>query len=140
MIKVHELMVTELLTLKEYDHLYKARQLMMENRIRHLPILNDKDECVGLLSQRDMLYASVSRFAEISEEERREIESSIPIREVMTHEIIAVEEDTNLHEATDFMTEHKIGCLPVLDGGKLVGILTESDFLKLVSRLLGKME
>ncbi len=140
MIAVRELMSTELLILKDTDSVSKVRHLMAEKHVRHIPIVNEANEFVGLVSQRDVLASTVSILADMDGEEIEALESAIPIREVMSTNMVAVDENTDLTEAAQFLLEHKIGCLPVLSHSKLVGIITESDFLKLVIKLLSKQE
>jgi CBS domain-containing membrane protein len=129
-------MTTMLITLEPLDSLKTARETMAGYRIRHLPIVTGDMEFVGLLSQRDILMASISRFADLDLKVRDQIESGIPIAEVMTTEVVTVSPNTPLTQAGDLLLEHKFGCLPVLEHGKLHGILTETDFVKLALRLL----
>jgi CBS domain-containing membrane protein len=139
-ITVGELMSTDLLTVEDSASLADARRLMTEEHIRHLPVVNGLQEFVGLLTQRDVLASSLSALAEVDREEREALESSIPVRELMHSDLAVVEEDTSLREAAVYLLQHKIGCLPVVSSGSLVGIITESDFLKLVIKLLDRFE
>jgi CBS domain-containing protein len=139
MITVKELMSRELHTLKPTDTIHQARELMVKKHIRHIPILDTQGRFVGLLTKRDVLAISVSALADIDAAERDELEAGIPIGEVMVTDIVVAEEDTNLLEAARFMLEQKHGCLPVLRGRQLVGILTEADFVKLALYLMEKM-
>lgn len=140
MMTTKDLMCRELYTLKPSDNVHQARQLMLDKRIRHVPIIDDGGEFMGLLTKRDILAASVSILADIDPAERDELEASIPISKVMITDIIAAEEDTPLYEAAKFMLEQKHGCLPVLQGSKLVGILTEADFVRFAIYLMDLME
>ncbi|MDY6993398.1 MAG: CBS domain-containing protein [Pseudomonadota bacterium] len=139
MIIVKDLMSPDLYTLKPTDSIYKARKLMLEKQIRHLPIVDNQDRFVGLLTKRDILALSVSVLADIDITEREELEAGIPIAEVMITDIVVAEEETNLIEAARFMLDQKHGCLPVLRGRQLIGILTEADFVKLALFLMEKM-
>ncbi|ROR32736.1 CBS domain-containing protein [Inmirania thermothiophila] len=136
MIRVADLMTTDLYTLRTTDSLRTARMAMTERRIRHVPVVDERNCFVGLVSQRDVLAASVSRLADIAPEERDAIESAIPVSEVMTTSVAAVDEDTPLLDAARYLLEHKYGCLPVLRGDRVVGIITETDFLRFVIHLL----
>ncbi len=140
MITVRELMSTDLLTLEDTATVAEARKLMLEERIRHIPVVNTMQEFVGLLTQRDVLEISVSALADVDSGERADLEASIPVHQVMTTDLAVVEEDTSLREAAQYLLEHKIGCLPVVAEGSLIGIITESDFLKLVIKLLDRFE
>lgn len=140
MITVADVMTRELVTLPDSASIWEARQIMTDRRIRHVPIVNGENEFVGLLSQRDVLATTVSILADVAPGEIRSLESSIPVSEVMTVQVVAVEEQTDLREAAQYMLEHKVGCLPVVGAGGLVGIVTETDFIKLVLELLDRVE
>jgi CBS domain-containing membrane protein len=131
-------MTTNLLTLRDTDSVARARALMAEHHIRHIPILDQAKQFVGLLSQRDVLASTVSILAEVDAEEVDALEASIPIREVMSTHVTVVDEDTELRAAAQAMLDHRYGCLPVVSGANLVGIITETDFLILAIRLLDR--
>jgi CBS domain-containing membrane protein len=138
-ITVAELMTRELFTLPEDASVWEARHLMAEHHVRHIPIVNAQDEFVGILTQRDVLATSVSVLAEVDASDIHALESAIPVKAVMTVEVTAVESTTDLREAARYMLEHKLGCLPVVDRKGLVGIITETDFIKLVLRMLERL-
>ncbi|HID98760.1 MAG TPA: CBS domain-containing protein [Thiotrichaceae bacterium] len=139
MITVKELMSRELYTLKPTDTLHQARDLMLKKQIRHIPIVDKEGKFVGLLTKRDVLAAGVSALADINTQERDELESSIPISEIMITDVLLAEEDTLLLEAARSMLKQKHGCLPVFRGHQLLGILTEADFVKLALYLMEKI-
>ncbi|MCK5876402.1 MAG: CBS domain-containing protein [Candidatus Marithrix sp.] len=140
MITVKDLMSSELYTLKPTDTIQHARELMLEKRIRHIPIVEEDGKFVGLLTKQDILAISVSALADIDVNERDELESNVPISEVMISEVVIAEENTNLIKAANFMLQQKHGCLPVFKDEKLIGILTESDFVKLSLYLMKKLD
>ena len=140
MLCVRDLMTSKVITLTPSDSVKSAREAMRNHRIRHLPVVTEEDEFVGLLSQRDILTASVSKFADLPEDVRDQIESGIPVTEVMTTEVMTISSKAPLHQAGDLLLRHKFGCLPVLDQGKLCGILTETDFLRLALRLIDEKQ
>lgn len=140
MITVKDLMSRHLYTLEPTDTVHHARELMINQRIHHIPIVDVQQQFVGLVTKHDILEISISALAEIDVKTRHELESSIPLIEIMTIDIIVAEEETSLLEAAKFMLEQRHGCLPILKEGRLTGILTESDFVKLALHLLGKME
>lgn len=140
MITVADLMTRHLFTLPDTASVWEARRLMAEHHVRHIPVVNSDNDFVGLLTQRDVLATGVSVLADVDAAEIQALESSIPIREVMTLTVMAVEEGSDLREAAQYMLEHKIGCLPVVNEKGLVGIITETDFLKLVLRLLDRLD
>ncbi len=138
MITVKQVMNCQLYTLKPTDTVHQARELMLNKKIRHVPIV-ENGEFVGLLTKRDILAVSVSALAEIDTTERDELEAGIPIAEVMVTDVVVAEEEANLLEAAQFMLEQKQGCLPIFRDNQLVGILTETDFVKLAIYLMKKM-
>jgi CBS domain-containing membrane protein len=140
MFKVSDLMTTDVFSLKETDSLRTARSMMSLARIRHIPVINDKDLFVGLLTHRDILGASISNFAEVDKTVRDEIDSGIPVQEIMRTDVKTVTPDTPLRQAAELLLHHKYGCLPVLVDRSLKGIVTESDFLKLTITLMDALE
>ncbi len=139
MITVKDLMSSELYTLKPTDTIQQARKLMLEKHIRHIPIV-EEGKFVGLLTKQDVLAVSVSALADIDITERNELESHVPISEVMISEVVIAEENTNLGKAAQFLLQQKHGCLPIFRDGKIIGILTESDFVRLALYLMKKMD
>jgi CBS domain-containing membrane protein len=134
-LKVRDIMSTDLVTLKEDDDLGLAENVMRFGRIRHLPVVN-KGKLVGLVTHRDILRAQVSSLAEIPLEERNELKLSIPAREIMKKDIETISPDETVLDAAKILKENKYGCLPVVNNRKLIGIITEADFIDLVIRAL----
>jgi CBS domain-containing membrane protein len=139
-LKVNDLMTTKVFSLQENDNLQTARSIMALGRIRHIPIVNKKEEFVGLLTHRDLLSVTISKLADIEVEVQDEIDASIPIREIMRRDVTTVAEDLDLREAAEILLKHKYGCLPVVRDKRLVGILTEADFLKLTISLMDALD
>ena len=138
MIVVKDLMTSAPHTLEQQTTLDVARQFMKEHGIRHLPITGSDGELVGLLSLRDILAASVSALADVDEVERDELDSLTPIAAVMSKNLIVTTPETGLRRAGEIMLSQKIGCLPVIDGDNILGIITEADFVQLSVHLLGQ--
>ena len=136
MFQVRDLMTTPVFSLKETDSLFRARNLMDLQRIRHIPILTADNRFAGLVTHRDILAATISRLAELGPETQKELDEGIPIREIMRVGITTVTASTTLGEAATILLRHKYGCLPVVEDERLVGILTEADFLRLTISLL----
>jgi CBS domain-containing membrane protein len=134
---VKQLMSTELITLEEDQDLGVANLLMSLAHVRHLPVVRG-DELVGLVTHRDLLKAQASALEELSSEERRERDQRIRASDVMRREVRTVTPGTPVIAAARILREHKFGCLPVVDDGQLVGIVTEADFLDVVIRALEK--
>ncbi len=131
MLLVKDVMSTNLITLTPSDSLKTAREIMQKARIRHLLVQSEQGHFIGVLSQRDVLKATVSFFADVLPIERNQIEAGIPVSEVMVTEVLTVPPDMPLSQAAELLLAHKFGCLPVLERGRLRGILTESDFVRL---------
>ena len=134
-VTVKDIMSTDLVTLEEEETLHLAETAMKQGRIRHLPVVK-RGMLVGLVTHRDLLRARISSLADISPEERVDLKLSIPVREIMAENIRTVVPDTPVLEAARLLKTNKFGCLPVTAEGKLVGIVTEADFIDLVIRAL----
>lgn len=134
--KVRELMSTQVETLDPDDDLDLANALMRLDRTRHLPVLAH-GELVGMISDRDILKAQVSSLSGLTDEELRQVNLRIKVHEIMTTNVLSVTPETSAREAAKVLRVRKVGCLPVLDDGHLVGIVTATDFLDLVIRVLG---
>ena len=127
---VKDLMTTDLFTLYEDDNLKVLQEIMNWRAIRDVPVVNQKDELVGLVTHRDFLKVAISRLAGISKAEANDIYSKIRIGDIMKRNVTTVQPDTQLSEAASRMVENKYGCLPVVKDKKLIGIITEADFVK----------
>lgn len=136
MMKVKDLMSMPVFSLRESDTLQRARDLMTMQRIRHVPIVTANNTFIGLITHRDLLSATISHLAEVDPETQREIDSGIPIQEIMRTDLKTISPEDNLGDAAKVLLNHKYGCLPVVNEGILVGIITEADFLKLTIQLL----
>ena len=128
---VADLMSKEVATLERNDRLSIADDVMKLGRVRHLPVLGEDGELAGIISQRDLLYGSLSSILGYGSVARGKLLSTILVKEAMTTDPIVVAPDTAIAEAARIMTVNKIGCLPVMEGDVLVGIVTESDFVQL---------
>ena len=134
-LKVGDIMSRDVITLAEDDTLADAHASMERGRIRHVPVVRD-GRLVGLLTHRDLLAASFSVFAEVSEKEQHRLFARIPVRELM-HDAVTTTPSASVREAARLMLDNKFGCLPVVDGkGCLQGIVTEADFVRLTVRML----
>lgn len=140
MLTVRELMCTNLYVLKATDTIHQARDLMVDKRIRHVPVVNDNGEFIGLLTKHDVLAASISTLADIGQNERDAIEDSIPVAEIMQTDLVVANENTTLLEAARFILTQKHGCLPVFRGTELIGLVTETKFVELAIHLLEEKE
>lgn len=136
--KVSEIMQTELATLAPDERLDLADDVMALGRVRHMPVLQD-GRVVGLVSQRDLLAASLTKVLEFEPQQRRAFMRSVQVEEVMTRDVVSTSPETTLAEAARRMLERRIGCLPVVtEDGTLIGLVTEVDLLR--AALLGGEE
>ena len=129
-LRVRDLMTSSVVTVRNDDTVATAYELMLENRFRHLVVLNEDGELVGLLTHRDLLRHALIERAELPVGLQRSILKRLQVEEVMTSEVETAEPGQWLHEAAQRMFENKYGCLPVVEDARLVGILTESDFVR----------
>lgn len=137
MFTIEEVMTTELITISPSTNLADARNLMQENRIHHLPVVNENNDLVGLLTLTDVLAATDSR---LRDEDSRIHARDIRIHDVMVSDVITVDARASLRQAALFIEKHKIGCLPVVRERKLMGIITDTDFVAVAINLLEQLE
>ncbi len=140
MLKVKDIMTTDIFTLKETDNLALARSVMNLARIRHIPIVAEDMRFMGLLTHRDILGATVSKLAELDSQTQEELDMGIPVMEIMNPRVKTISGNDSLKDAAKILLEHKFGCLPVVENGILVGIITEADFLNLTISLLDALQ
>ena len=131
------IMTTDLITISQSATLDQARGLMTQHRIRHLPVVNEAGELVGLLTQTDILAATDSM---LRDSQNRIRAAEIPIADVMVTSVATVDQSADIRQAALFLEKHRIGCLPVLDDRKLVGIVTDTDFVGIAINLLEQLE
>jgi CBS domain-containing membrane protein len=133
--KTYEIMSVDLITLYEETNLDLAHTVMKLSRIRHIPVVRG-EELVGLITHRGLYGALVAQVLKSAGSHDQKALMSVPVSEIMQKNIPTVKPETDLLEAIDLMLEFKYGCLPVVENGKLVGIVTEADFLKLAKKYL----
>jgi len=115
----------------------EALERMHQVHVRRFPVLDKSGKLVGIVCEKDLLYASPSPATSLSIYEMHYLLSKLTVAEVMIKNVITVTEDTPVEDAARIMTDHKIGSLPVVRDGQLVGIITETDLFKLFLELLG---
>lgn len=109
----------------------KALKLMREQRFRRLPVVDKNDRLIGIVSERDLLYASPSPATSLSMWELNYLLSELEVRELMTEDVISTTPDTPIEDAAHLMVGNKIGGLPVVDDdNRVVGVITETDIFK----------
>jgi CBS domain-containing membrane protein len=133
-LRVCDVMTKEVTTLKRNDQLSLANDIMQLGRVRHLPVLEDDGRLAGILSQRDLFRGALAHALGYGQHAQRKMLDSLLVKEVMSSDVMTTSPDTPLVEAARILLERKIGCLPVVEGGQLVGILTEADFVAIFAR------
>ena len=124
----HPITITPQTTLPE------AQRLMLDYRIRHLPVVN-KDKLVGMVTWRDINRAESSISSMLSTYEKSLMRARLTVREFMSTTLVTISPDVTIEEAAGLMIEHKISGLPVVEDGKMVGQITETDICIFVMQL-----
>ncbi len=127
---VEDLMTSDVFTLLVDHNMRAFEELMTWRAVRHVPVVDDDNKLVGLVTHRDFLKLAVSKLAELDKHKENRMYEHINIEEIMEREVETVSPDTSLKVAAQKLTDHKYGCLPVVHEDKLVGIITESDFAR----------
>jgi acetoin utilization protein AcuB len=135
MLLVKDSMTREVVTLSPEDTAKSALALCRERRIRHLPVL-ESGELVGIASDRDFRDAAPP----LGDPGRDAALAEIRVGEVMAREVVTADSDDPIEQAANTMRERRIGSLPVLDSGELVGIVTASDVMDALVYLVGAHE
>ena len=125
---VRDIMPEKMVTISAGDTLSTVEDIMTLGGVRHMPVVH-RGVLVGVVSERDLLRASLSSLTEFGTEQRRAFLQVVEIKRVMSAPPIVIAPDATVEQAARVLADRKIGCLPVLDGEKLVGMVTETDVL-----------
>ncbi|MCX5891955.1 MAG: CBS domain-containing protein, partial [Deltaproteobacteria bacterium] len=125
---VKEVMVKEVATLDVNDELSLANDIMRLGRIRHLPVV-DGARLAGIISERDLFRSSLAQALGYGGQASRDLMKTLRIKDIMVKEVATISPDAKLCEAVRLMMDKKIGCLPVVENGHLVGLITETDIM-----------
>ena len=131
---VREIMMGSPVTLKPDDTLDLASDIISLGRIRHIPVVDD-GRLVGLLSERDLMGAAASKVFGLKQKSKSVLLKSVLIKDVMKKRVVTVKPETPIKETARLMAEKKIGCVPVVSDGTLVGLVTTTDILKYVEEI-----
>ena len=127
---VSEIMRRDVVTVTVGEKLDLTQDIMNLGRVRHLPVLDDEQRVIGIVSHRDLLASAMTQVLDFDAKSRRTFLRSIEVGEVMAKDVVTVGPDARLAEVARLFVEHKIGCVPVVDSnGELLGLVTESDLL-----------
>ncbi len=133
--KIRELMQSNVVTIGEDTPAKDAYELMRTHRLRHLPVVKRDNQLVGIVSDRDLLNVAVIFKKHPQSPAEYHIDDALKARDVMTAEPATVAPDHDLSLALDLILGLAISCVPVIEGGKLVGIVTNTDLLQLLKKL-----
>jgi CBS domain-containing protein len=127
--KVRTLMRAKPVAISADDSLRIVLDIMELGRVRHIPVVR-KGKLVGVVSQRDLFHASLSNVIGLPREEQELFLEGVKISEVMSAPPVSIGPDASVWEAAALMAKSRIGCLPVVNGDEVVGIVTETDLLE----------
>jgi CBS domain-containing protein len=127
--QVKEMMSTDVVVVGRNDDLSQVEDLMVSNKLRHVPVV-ENGELVAIVSQRDLFKAMLSSTMGYGEKAQKAYLRSVRVKEMMTYPVVTVTPDTSVGEAADLMVHKGIGCLPVVEGTQLVGVVTKTDLLR----------
>jgi len=136
---VRDLMQKDVVTLNRSDSLGLADDIMRLGRIRHMPVVED-DRPIGILSQRDLFRAAISSVLEFRPSAEREWLAQIRVSEIMTSPVLTVSPDDTVQTAARWMAERRVGCLPVVENERLCGLLSETDCMRYLVRVLDEAD
>jgi acetoin utilization protein AcuB len=134
--KVGDIMTSEILTLKAEDPVRTASELAETKGLRRFPVVDSRGALVGILTDRDLKNATASSIVLTQKKSHDFLLDSTKIETIMTAEPKTVTPDTSVEDAARMILDMKVGGLPVVDGGKLVGIVTETDLINALLDLL----
>lgn len=137
---VGERMSHPVITVSPKMPMQEAHKMMRDENVRRLPVVDERGKLVGIVSESDFLHAAPSDVSTLSVWEMNYMLSKITVEKIMTREVITTEFGTPIEEAARSMVDSKIGGLPVLKDGELVGIITETDLFKVFLEMLGARE
>ena len=131
---VREIMMGSPVTLRPEDTLDLANDVIALGRIRHIPVVQD-GRLVGMLSERVLMGAATTTIFGLKQRSKSALLKSFLVKDVMKKKVVTIKPDTSINEAARLMREKKIGCVPVLSEGHLVGLVTTTDILRFVEGL-----
>jgi CBS domain-containing protein len=132
--QVREIMSKDIEVVGRNDNLRTVEERMATKQLRHLPVL-EQGEVVGIVTQRDLFKAAMSSTMGYGEKAQQAYLQSVRVKEIMTYPVVTVAPDTSVAVVAEMMINKGIGCLPVVDGTTLVGMITKTDLLRCLSAL-----
>lgn len=132
-LKVSDVMTRNVRTVNRNDRLSVIDELMKLGGFRHVVVLDDSGAVAGVVSSRDIFYGALAWTLGLGQAAYEKSLASYPVKQVMATEVVTLPPDADLREAAALMVEKKIGCIPVLESRALVGLVTESDLLAVIT-------
>jgi CBS domain-containing protein len=132
---VRDFMTKDVTTLQETDSLLDARMVFVRSSFRHIPVLSGR-KLVGIVTEHDIRQHSPSLLTGVDQEEYNRVLETTPITRAMTKEPMTVVPEQPVFEAAQVLYSRRFGCLPVVENGELVGIVTTSDMLRLLVQII----
>lgn len=136
---VRKKMKTDLITITKNERMTVAKKILEEKKIRHLPVVEGK-KLIGLVTNMDIRKAEASPATSLEIRELHYLLDKLTVGEIMTRNVITISPDVSVEEAATIMHDNKIGCLPVVEDGNLVGIITENDVMEILINVMGMKE
>jgi len=133
-VRVRDLMTRSVKTLGQNDKLSAADAVMKTERIRHLPVIDENGRLAGIVSQRDLFLSALVRALGFGSATHDRMLNTLLVKEVMAENVVTTTPETLVTDAARVMVDRKIGCLPVIEGQALIGILSESDIVSAVAQ------
>ncbi|MCK4706623.1 MAG: CBS domain-containing protein [Gammaproteobacteria bacterium] len=140
MITIDEFMSSKPYTLRETNTLNDAVRIMTEKHIRHIPVTDNDNHVIGLVTQRDVLAATEPRLQRQVNSSSRPGNEEMLLADMMIRDVSVIQKSDSLRRAALYIQSHKYGCLPVISDDCLVGIITDSDFIDIAINLLEQVE
>ena len=131
---VSEIMTREVVTVNQRQSVLEASRLLRNKGFKHLPVFGDGDKLAGIVTDRDLKRVSASDATTLEMHELLYLLDRLKVAEVMTKEVITVPPGMPVKEAAAIILDKGVGCLPVVEAGSLLGIVTRDDFLRLMVR------
>ena len=140
MLKLEEMMSTPVTTLTPENSVLDAKRLMEKKDIRHIPVVNHKQKLVGIFTRSDLFAVMDSSVYHLPNEMQEAQEAEILLADAMRTKVATASVHTSVRDAAQFLVTRKYGCLPIMHEERVVGIVTEGDFVKAMLLLLDKLD
>jgi acetoin utilization protein AcuB len=134
---VKDWMTTDPITVTPDTSVMKASQIMKENNVRRLPVVKEDGSVVGIVTDRDLKEASPSKATTLDVHELYYLLSELKVKDIMSRRVITIAPEATVEKAAVIMLEHKVTGLPVVESGKLVGVLSQGDVFRVLTSITG---